>query len=81
MDLGLGFITAIIAIVVVLAIWSTVWKALALWRAARVGSKGWFVVFLLINTLGILEIIYIYSISKKSEISTPQVLTPKPPGA
>jgi hypothetical protein len=41
-------------------LWSLVWKAFALWRAARNGSKGWFVALLLINTAGILEILYLF---------------------
>lgn len=48
-----------------LIIWSVVWKGLALWRAAHEGSKVWFVVFLVVNTLGILEILYLYVFSKK----------------
>ncbi len=46
-------------------IWSIIWKGLALWKAARNSSSGWFVVLLLVNTLGILEILYIYVFSKK----------------
>jgi len=52
---GIGF-------VVVLA-WSLVWKGLALWRAAHRGEKVWFIVFLIFNTLGILEIIYLFFIT------------------
>jgi methionyl-tRNA synthetase len=48
----------------VLIIWSFVWKGLALWQAARNGHKGWFVALLLINTVGILEILYIYVFGK-----------------
>ena len=51
-------------IIVFLVVWSVVWKALALWKSAREGSKGWFVVFLLVNTVGILEIVYLYLLSK-----------------
>jgi hypothetical protein len=40
-------------------IWSVVWKGLALWKSAREGSKVWFVVLLVVNTLGILEILYL----------------------
>ncbi len=50
--------------------WSIVWKGLALWKAAQKCSKPWFVVFLVVNTLGILEILYYYIFSeprKKSE--------------
>jgi uncharacterized membrane protein YagU involved in acid resistance len=45
--------------------WSFLWKGIALWKAARNGSKVWYVVLLLINTLGILEILYIFVFSKK----------------
>ncbi len=48
----------------ILMIWSLIWKGLALWKSARAGSKIWFVVLLLVNTVGILEILYIYIFSK-----------------
>jgi hypothetical protein len=41
------------------------WKAWALWRAAQLKQKVWFVVLLVLNTMGILEIIYLFVISKK----------------
>jgi hypothetical protein len=47
----------------VLIIWSLVWKGLALWRAATRGEKIWFIVFLIINTAGILEIIYLFFVT------------------
>jgi len=47
----------------VLILWSLVWKGLALWRAAKRGDKIWFVVFLILNTAGILEIIYLFFIT------------------
>ena len=49
------------ALVILLVItWSLIWKGLALWKAAREESKPWFVVLLVVNTLGILEILYLY---------------------
>ena len=48
---------------ILLLVWSLVWKGLALWRAAKRGEKIWFVVFLLVNTLGILEIIYLFFVT------------------
>jgi hypothetical protein len=48
-----------------LVVWSLAWKGMALWKAARAGHRGWFVALLLINTVGILEILYIYVLSKK----------------
>ena len=47
-------------------IWSAIWKGIALWKAARLGNKAWFVVLLVVNTVGVLEILYIYWFSKKS---------------
>ena len=49
----------------ILAIWTIVWKGLALWKAARNNSNIWFIVLLLVNTFGILEIIYIFFFSKR----------------
>lgn len=46
-------------LLVPLAIWSLFWSGLALWYAARRGEKWWFIIFLLIHTAGILEIIYL----------------------
>ena len=52
---------------VILIVWSTVWKGLALWKAAKNDNLKWFVVLLVVNTVGILEILYIYVFSKKKE--------------
>ena len=49
--------------VVVLVLWSLVWKGLALWRAAKRGETIWFIVFLIVNTAGILEIVYLFFIT------------------
>lgn len=49
----------------ILTVWSLIWKGIALWKSAQDGSKPWFVALLLINTIGILEIIYIFFFSKK----------------
>jgi len=40
-------------------LWSLLWKGMVLWKAARNNQRGWFVVMLIIHTLGILEILYI----------------------
>ena len=52
-------------IVVLLASWILPWKGYALWRAAQRNEKWWFIVFLLVNTLAILEIVYIFVITRK----------------
>lgn len=48
----------------VLLAWTLYWKGMALWKAAREQHKIWFVALLLVNTLGILEILYIFVFSK-----------------
>ena len=52
-------------ILIPLFIWSLAWKGFALWRAARKEQRGWFVAILLVNSLGILEIIYLLTAGKK----------------
>lgn len=47
--------------------WSLYWKGHALWRAAKSGNKNWFIALLVINTVGILDIIYIYYICNDNE--------------
>lgn len=52
-------------VLVALIAWSLAWKGLALWRAARNDSKPWFVVLLLVNTLGVLEILYLFVFGRR----------------
>lgn len=54
--------------IIPLTLWSAFWAALALWKAARNNSKIWFIILLLVHTLGILDILYIFVFSKKPAI-------------
>ncbi len=54
----------LLAAVIAIAIWAIAWKGVALWKAARIGQKTWFVILLLVNTVGILEIVYIFFVAK-----------------
>ena len=56
------------ALLFLLIVWSLAWKALALWRAAQARDKLWFIVLLLVNTAGILEILYLYVFSKRKQL-------------
>ena len=49
--------------IIILVLWSLLWTGLALWRAAKRGEKLWFIIFLLVHTAGILEIIYIFLVT------------------
>ena len=65
-----SFTTLLSPGMVFLLAWTLVWKGLALWKAAQKESKPWFIVLLLVNTVGILEILYIFVFSnfgKKKE--------------
>jgi methionyl-tRNA synthetase len=55
---------ALVPFVILFIGWSILWKGLALWHAARRGEHWWFVALLVINTFGILEIIYLFFIAK-----------------
>lgn len=47
-------------IVILLATtWDLAWRGFALWKAARNSQRYWFVALLIINSVGILPIIYI----------------------
>lgn len=50
----------------ILVLWTLPWKAWALWKSARLEQKWWFLSLLVINTLGLLEIVYIFIFSKKT---------------
>ncbi len=45
--------------------WVLPWKGVALWKAARRTDKWWFIALLVLNTLAILEILYIFIWSKR----------------
>ena len=75
-----GDLTQIGIIYVVIIIWSIFWKGMGLWRASRLGEKPWFWALMIINTMGILEILYIYVFSKEKKLDTessPNILKKK----
>lgn len=55
----------IVFLLVIAIVWSLIWKGVALWKSARYGQKAWFVVLLIVNTVGLLEIIYLGFFQKK----------------
>ncbi len=54
-------------ILIIGILWSAVWKGIALWKCGRNNQLAWFIVLLIVNTFGILEIIYLLSFQKKQE--------------
>lgn len=61
-----GISAGLYVLIIVLALWSAVWKAFALYRAGRVKDPVWFVVLFVLNTVGILEILYLFVFSKRA---------------
>lgn len=59
-------------VLIVIAAWSLPWKGMALWKAAKQDDKKWFIVLLVINTLAILDILYIFIFSKRKSLNLPQ---------
>ncbi len=61
---GAGAPGWLVAVIVILGIWEAVWKGIALWRAGVDRNLLWFVLMFVLNTVGILEIVYIFAISR-----------------
>ncbi len=51
--------------VFIVLFWSIFWKGIALWRSAQNHQRNWFLVILIISSMGIIEIIYLFRFSKK----------------
>lgn len=55
-------------VILLAIIWTIPWKGFALWQSARQNEKWWFIVLLVVNTLGLLEILYIFIFGKKKTL-------------
>ena len=62
-----GFMSIFVPFLLAITLWTIVLKGFALWYAARGSQKGWFIVLLVVNTLGILEIIYLIWFRQKNQ--------------
>lgn len=60
---------ALLPFIIILAVWTVIIKGYALWHAARGSQKWWFIALLVVNTLGILEVIYLIWYRPKSGIT------------
>ena len=50
-----------------LLIWSLLWKAMALYKSARNQQLTWFIMLFFIQTVGILDLIYILFFQRDNE--------------
>jgi hypothetical protein len=58
----------LLVVFIFVMLWSLFWKGVALWKSAKMDEGKWFIAILLINTVGLLEIIYIFTQKKKFRI-------------
>lgn len=56
----------LISIIIAIGIWEMIWKGFALWKAGTKKQIRWFICIFILNTAGILPIIYLI-ISKFKE--------------
>ena len=47
-----------------LILWEGFWKGLALWHSGRRGQSVWFVIVIVVNSIGILPIIYLFAVAR-----------------
>jgi hypothetical protein len=46
-------------------LWVLPWKAWALWTAAKNNHRWWFIALILVNSIAILDIVYLFVVAKK----------------
>ncbi len=63
-----SFLQANSYILIIFALWELVWKGFALWKASQNKQRNWFIAILVINTVGILPIIYLKFFQKKLKV-------------
>jgi len=66
-------------LLIILTIWDMIWRGWALWRSARREEKWWFVALLIINSIGILPIIYLVFFSKDKKRNKVGILSKRGP--
>ena len=55
-----------LVLTIILLIWTIPWKIYSLWIASKRNDRAWFIAIVILNTVGLLEIIYIFFVAKKS---------------
>ena len=46
-------------VIILIVLWDAIWKLIALWKSARSNQLGWFILLGVINSAGILSIVYL----------------------
>jgi len=62
---GLLASPALVSVLVFVCLWDFIWKAIALWKAARRRQLVWYIALVILNTIGVLPIVYIFAIAPR----------------
>ena len=65
MQLFDSFLSAHPYFLLLMAVWTLPWKGYALWKSAQKNDTWWFIGLLIVNTLGVLDILYIFIFSRR----------------
>ncbi len=69
-DVALGpgwpFMSLLMPLIAVVTL-DLILRGMSLWKSAKAGQKGWFIALLVLNTLGILPIVYLLFFQPKGK--------------
>lgn len=54
-------------VLVIIGVWDLAWKGLALWKAAQHKQRNWFIAIIIVNSVGILPMVYLKFFQKQSK--------------
>ena len=57
----------LIPVIIILSVWELVWKYIAMWKASRNNHLAWYICIAVLNTAGILPIVYLLLHRSKSD--------------
>lgn len=63
--------------IIILLAWTLVWKAFGLWHSAKRNNGIMFVIMLLVNSAGIIPIVYLLYLKYGKENEIEQIRSPK----
>lgn len=64
-------------IIVGITLWSVIWKGLALWKAGRNNNPVIFTILLLLNTVGVADLVYLIYLYYKEKKGMASVTPPQ----
>ena len=71
------FNSNLIVVIIIATLWTLFWKVCSLWIAGKRDEKWWFLALLVLNTVGVLDIIYIFLVAKKKWSDVKEIFSKK----